>query len=257
MCRPVSIFENPYLSGVIGSFIASFLTIGVLEFYKYYKRKIQHSKFRKIFGSYSSDKLNLVLPTLRVRQDIIDRLKILNFPDSDFPLIRLGGAHIRTSKLLAFSDTTSLKYLLDIISGTLGDKSLVTTDEDLSNHLDLSFISFGGTSFYCSYILNEPENKYYNFDGNDIVSKSDMSKRFTNGNGFDYGFIIKYKHANFPKRIWIVIAGLGDTGTSGAGWYLARHWEELSDLFQENAFGIVIKVKNGVDESAIKVDQII
>jgi hypothetical protein len=154
MCRPVSIFENPYLSGVIGSFIASFLTIGVLEFYKYYKRKIQHSKFRKIFGSYSSDKLNLVLPTLRVRQDIIDRLKILNFPDSDFPLIRLGGAHIRTSKLLAFSDTTSLKYLLDIISGTLGDKSLVTTDEDLSNHLDLSFISFGGTSFYCSYILN-------------------------------------------------------------------------------------------------------
>ncbi len=56
MCKANNIFENAYVSGIIGSLIAGFVTIGVLEFNKYYKRKIQHSKFKKIFGSYDTDK---------------------------------------------------------------------------------------------------------------------------------------------------------------------------------------------------------
>jgi len=172
-------------------------------------------------------------------------------------LIKYGDAAYRSSKLIAYADTASLKYLLERISNTLGDISTIITDEDLSKHLDLSFISFGGSNFYCSAVINHPDNKYYYFDGDTIVSKSDNSKRFINGDGYDYGLIIKYKHPSFTTRTWIVIAGIGETGTSGAGWYLATHWEELSKLIGEKPFGIVVKVNNGVDESAEKVDQIV
>ena len=120
----------------------------------------------------------------------------------------------------------------------------------------MSFISFGGSNYYCSYVINEPDNKYYFFQGDYIVSKLNSAKKFKNGDGIDYGFVIKYKNTRFPNQTWIVIAGLGETGTSGAGWYLANYWEKLSDLFGEKPFGIVIKVKDGVDESADMVDQI-
>jgi len=174
-----------------------------------------------------------------------------------FRSLKHNDAHIRTSKLIAYKDTTSLKYLLDIISATLSDKSLIITDEDLSNHLDLSFISFGGSSFYFNYILNETDNTFYSILDGGFVNKRDNTKRFVINNEFDYGLILKYKHINFPNRIWIVIAGLGESGTSGAGWYLSKYWEELSNTFQENPFGLIVQVKHGIDESAKQVDSLV
>lgn len=89
MCKTNTILENPYFSGVIGSLIASFLTFGFIGLRKYYIHKIQGSKFKKIFGSYENEKLNLVLPALRVRPDIIKHLRDIDFPGADFPLTQL------------------------------------------------------------------------------------------------------------------------------------------------------------------------
>ena len=257
MCDNNGPLENAYTTGIIGSLIASFLTMGIIRFKKYYILKLKHSKFKDIFGSYKNDRLNLVLPALQVRSDVMTLVKTSRLQDADFPLLKVGGSFVRASKLIPYSDTIALKYLLDLISSTLGDKAFITTDEDLLKHLNLSFISFGGTSFYCSYVLGQPDNKFYYFNGNDIVSKANPLNRFTNGNGIDYGLIIKYKHKEFSKRTWIIIAGLGETGTSGAAWYLATHWKEISKIFKNKSFGIIVKVDNGIDESAKIVDQIV
>jgi len=255
MCETISIFQNPYVSGIIGSFIASFLTIGVLEIYRSYNKKIRNSSFKKLFGTYSETKLNLILPELSVRPEIPGLLKNIRFPQPDYPLVKMGGGFVGTSKLLAYYDTISMKYLLDLISSTIGNNSIITSDEQLSKHLDLSFISFGGTSFYCLYILNQRDNNYYHFEGSEIVSKKDPTKRYAIDKDHDYGLIIKYKHESFPNRTWIIIAGIGETGTSGAGWYLARHWKNIAIIYKDNPFGIIVKVKHGIDESAISVDQ--
>ena len=251
-----TIFQNTYVSGIIGSFLASFLTLGTIELFSHYRQRIRNSKFKAVFGFYDKDKLNLVLPELRLRQEVIQYLQESDINDAHFPLIKTGSGHVRTSRLLAYNDMTSLKYVLDIISSTLGYKSVIKTDEQLSNSLDISFISFGGTNFYCSLILNQPDNNFYFIRDSEIISKKDPAKRFKIDNEFDYGFIIKYKHKNFPERTWIIIAGIGESGTSGAGWYLSAYWKEISDTFKDNAFGVLVKVKHGVDESAIKVDQI-
>jgi hypothetical protein len=254
MCTILDVLKNSYVSGVIGSLIAGFLTIGIIELYKFYKLRIQHAKFTKIFGLYDKEKLHLILPSLSVRPDIAAHLKTTSLPAPDFLFVKYGGTYIKSSKLLAYCDTLSLKYLIDIISNVLGSKSQITSDDDLKSNLDLSFISFGGNSFYCQYILNQPDNIFYSFIGDTIVSKQDSTKVFQLDNNFDYGFIIKYKHINFPNRVWIIIAGLGETGTSGAAWYLSKNWSRLSKSFNEKPFGVVVKVKHGIDGSAIEVD---
>lgn len=253
-----SFFENTFCIGLIASLIASFLTIAIMNIWKYYKRKISNWKFKKIFGTYEEEKLFLVLPELKIRPDLMDYLKNNKFHDYSFPFINSNKSYISTSKILPYNDTTALKYLLDIISSKLGNKSLITTDEELSKKLDLSFISFGGSTFYSSHVLSDSDNIFYKVENNSsIVSIKDTEKRFVRDKDFDYGLIIKYKHNNFPDRVWIVISGIGESGTSGAGWYLSKRWAELSDEYHNKAFGLVVKVKHGIDESTIKVDSIV
>jgi len=252
----LDIFTNPITQGVIGSLIAGFLTIGIIEVYKYYKLKLQHKQFKKVFGTYDKDKLHLIVPALSVRPEVIHQLQTSNLQGKQFPLVKYGGAFIKSSKLLAYADTISLKYVLDILATTLGSKSVITTDEDLQRNLDLSLISFGGSSFYCTYVLNQPNNKFYTFSGDAVISKQAPNKVFSIDATYDYGFVIKYQHDNFPNRTWIIVAGLGESGTRGAGWFLSTHWQQLSEAFNNNTFGLVVRVNHGVDNSAIEVDRI-
>jgi hypothetical protein len=246
-CIENNFLLNPYTSGIIGSLIAGFLSIGIIEIYRYIKLKILHRKFNKIFGHYKTEKIHLVLPSLQVRSDVQKQF--------EFPLIKYGGSYIRSSKLLAYADTVSLKYLIDLISKILGSKSIISTDEDLKNELNLSFISFGGSNFYCTYVLSQSENKFYSINGNKIINNQTFAE-FENDGIYDYGFVIKYKHQNFPKKTWIIIAGLGETGTRGAAWYLATNWKKIAEKYRDNTFGLVVKVNTGIDGSAILVDEI-
>lgn len=247
ICTENNLLLNPYISGIIGSLIAGFLSIGIIEIYRYTKLKILHRKFNKIFGYYKNEKIYLVLPSLQVRPEVQMQY--------GYPLMKYGGAQIRISKLLAYADTVSLKYLIDLISKILGSKSIISTDEDLKNELNLSFISFGGSNFYCTYVLSQSDNKFYSFNGNKIINNQ-TSKEFKNDGVYDYGFVIKYKHQNFPKKTWLIIAGLGETGTRGAAWYLATNWRKLAEKYNDKTFGLVVKVNTGIDGSAILVDEI-
>jgi hypothetical protein len=251
----IQILTNTIIEGVIGSLIAGFLTIGIIEGYKFYKLNIQHKQFKKVFGTYDKDKLHLIFPALSVRPEVIHQLQTSDLLDNKYPLVQYGGAFIKSSKLLAYADTISLKYVLDILATTLGSKSVITTDEDLQRKLDLSLISFGGSSFYCTYVLDQPNNKFYKFNGDSVISTQDPSRAFTINAKYDYGLIIKYQHDNFPYRTWIIVAGLGESGTRGAGWFLSTHWQQLSEAFNNNTFGLVVRVNHGVDNSAIEVDR--
>ena len=128
-------FWESVTTGIIGSLIAGFMTIGIIEGFKYYKINLQHEKFNKLFGTYKTDRLNLVVPALAVRPDVINLLQNSNLPGNQFPLIKFGGAFIKSSKLLGYADIVSLKYVLNIIATILGSKSVVMTDEDLQNQL--------------------------------------------------------------------------------------------------------------------------
>lgn len=249
-------FWESVTSGIIGSLIAGIMTVFIIEGFRYYKIYLKHKKFHKIFGSYDSDNLNLVVPALAVRPDALTHLQNSNLPGNQFPLIKYGGAYFKSSKLLAYADVVSLKYILNIVVTTLGSKSSVVTDEELQNQLDLSFVSFGGGSFYCTYIINQADNCFYTFNEDAILRKQNPNISFQIDATYDYGFIIKYRHYNFPNKTWIIIAGLGESGTRGAGWFLSNNWMQLSRDFSNKPFGLVVRVDHGIDNSAIEVDRI-
>lgn len=67
---------------------------------------------------------------------------------------------------------------------------------------------------------------------------------------FDYGLILKTHPVQFPNRTWLMCAGFGEWGTSGASWYLANQWETIRKQVKSRPFAAVVRVRHGQDESA-------
>jgi len=53
------------------------------------------------------------------------------------------------------------------------------------------------------------------------------------------------------KKTILVVAGLGDTGTAGAAYYLLNHFQELP--YEQESFGVLIEIPSGY-ESARRVE---
>ena len=71
--------------------------------------------------------------------------------------------------------------------------------------------------------------------------------------GFDYGLILKLNPKPRPERTWIVCAGYGEWGTSGAAWYLVHHWESIYQYAKGKPLAIIVEVKFEKDESVYAV----
>jgi hypothetical protein len=83
------------------------------------------------------------------------------------------------------------------------------------------------------------------------IHDKQTNKRFSPTNK-DYGLVLKIPNLRFPNHFFFVCAGLGEWGTSGASWYLASKWKQLHKEFGD-AFGVVVEVEIGSDESARRV----
>ncbi len=67
----------------------------------------------------------------------------------------------------------------------------------------------------------------------------------------DYAVILKLRDEYHPEKNILIIAGLGDTGTAGAAYYLLNHYKELP--FDGDSFGVIIEVPSGY-ESARRIE---
>ncbi len=179
-------FET-WVSGISASLIASFLVFAINFLFKLWENYLRNNKFKNIFGNLIDEELNLVVPSLRFRSDVEQFLANNQTGNMSYPLINSSGNFIKLSKLIAFADTVALKYILDLSSKTLGNKSVIVTDSELEKKLDISLVSFGGSSFYCTYVLDQSDNQYYKFDPHSIVSIKDPSTKFILDQTYDYG----------------------------------------------------------------------
>jgi hypothetical protein len=127
-------------------------------------------------------------------------------------------------------------------------------DEEIKERLDISFCAVGGQNNLKTHdILEDENNTFFRFDwasnpAISVIGNSDL--KYTHDGTYDYGYIIKITPKLFENRTWIGVAGLGEWGTSGAAWYLARNWKKIEKIYRNHAFGLIVKVKVGKDESA-------
>lgn len=154
----------------------------------------------------------------------------------------------------------SASYIINTLS-TYRKKAVAVVDDTTAfANLNRTFVALGSSSSneITDLILREPNNEFLEFgqEGNTTFIRDKKSCR--KFEGFqppvrkDCGIVLKIPNLRFPGHFFFVCAGLGEWGTSGASWYLATKWRDLQSKFGD-AFGVVVEVEIGSDESARKV----
>lgn len=164
--------SNPFIEGIIASIIASVF----VYLFQFTTNKINHffvnKRFKNIFGHLNKHPIYLVIPELKIRNDILDLVKNSFLPDLDHFYNNQEGNNISSERIFPFTDTKSLIYILGIIAKNSNFHSYkVQSSNELNNKLDISFISFGGSTFYSKYLLNDEINSYFNIKNNSIEVK--------------------------------------------------------------------------------------
>lgn len=154
----------------------------------------------------------------------------------------------------------STSYIINTLSTYRKKAVIVVDDATAFENLNRTFVALGSPSSneITDLILREPNNKFLEFgqEGNTTFIRDKKSGRKFKGFQLpvpkDYGIVLKIPNLRFPGHFFFVCAGLGEWGTSGASWYLATKWQDLQSKFGD-AFGVVVEVEIGSDESARKV----
>jgi len=234
-------FWGQIFCNIIGGIIVAILTVLYLKLVKKYSKY----NFKKIFGKDSAENFSLVYGNLMLRPSFDENGKSM-----DWPYYKPGsqGSFFKAFSVASLSETRSAKYLSEAFGRGLNIAPKLISDHEIKEKLDISFCSFGGfNNFKTRDILDSSENRFFDLYPDRIVVKKDKEKIFHMNGDHDYGFIIKIIPKNFPNRVWIAGAGLGEWGTSGTAWFLSKKWKEMP---KNKSFGLIIRVRSGQDESA-------
>jgi hypothetical protein len=154
----------------------------------------------------------------------------------------------------------SASYIINTLSTYRKRAVVVVDDATAFANLNRTFVALGSPSSneITDLILREPNNTFLEFGqtGNTTFIRDRRTGRefrgFQEPVRKDYGIVLKIPNLRFPGHFFFVCAGLGEWGTSGASWYLATKWRDLQSEFG-NAFGIIVEVEIGADESARRI----
>jgi hypothetical protein len=154
--------------------------------------------------------------------------------------------------MVSNTDIIAYDYLKKVFFTELGVNVKMCLDEDML--CPKSFCSFGCCNNLLSLkILSDKKNTFYHFNGGFVNQRT--NNRFVCGGMKDYGVIIKITD-EITDSVQICVAGLGESGTTGAAYFLANRWSELVKEFGKADFGCVIEVSNLYDPSAKMVDSV-
>jgi hypothetical protein len=250
-----NLIPNDDLKSLGINLLGGVLVILLDRLYLYQRKKLKAYRFKKIFGEDIDNNFYVVYGKMLLKTPYKSNGQI-----EEWPYAKLSGISFKVSEPVSFTETKSAKYISDSIFKNTRSASTIISDEEIKNKLNISYCSFGGYNNHKTIDILRAENNYYvNLDianGAKIVSKTNLTKEYRIDNENDYAVIIKLKNKKFPNRTQICVAGLGESGTSGASWFLANKWEVLLKRVQRKNFGCIIKVTIGKDESGEIVDLI-
>ena len=128
---------------------------------------------------------------------------------------------------------------------------MLSSDYELQDRLDISFVAFGGPSsnHKSKDLLINEGNSFLSFGDQTFITRQTNRPLLRPQFGFEYGLITKIHPSQFQERTWLICAGLGEWGSSGAAWYLAHKWKEIHKFAKNKPFAIIVKVRPGQDES--------
>ncbi len=231
--------------------IGGAITVALIKLFEIISRKSKQRKFKSIFGedSLSQGAIHLVYAQLALRRDLIPSAERYTYVK---PGEEASGNFFSIDRPVSSCELRAAKYLAETFGKEVNRSPILSSDLEINGRLNLSFIAFGGrgSNHKSRDALNNDSNIFLDFDYPSFVTRQGRRPVFELQEGFDYGLILKIPPSQFPERTWIVCAGLGEWGTSGAAWYLAYKWQEIYKYVKSGHFAIVVRARFNQDESA-------
>jgi hypothetical protein len=251
---------QPGLQGIFESLAASGLVATIARVLLLWTTYVRRRRFREFFGNDAlRNRMCLVYPDFRLsleaesilRQASFDLQKIYEKPSNVFP----QPHRVDIPSIVASNDMESLLQIAAMFGEILQKTPPVRSDAHAVANSTDSFISFGFSSNDCTHmfleachqaifrVMEEPAptryGEYIEFDGPDGKQRT-----YRSNDKAEIGIIVKYrpKFDTASDTVWLVCAGIGPKATTGAAYYLARHWQSLYEQVDAKEFICILSV---------------
>ncbi|MFI7524427.1 hypothetical protein [Nocardia salmonicida] len=172
-----------------------------------------------------------------------------------------NAAHrIDVSTALAENDVRGMLYVMSMIEAHNGIAAEIQSDREVVLACDRPYLSFGLSSNDCTHMyLESSEDPIFTI--RDSVARDGPylehlelvdGQSYSSSDSRNIGIIARVRPSPdlHPDRFWFFCAGLGSRGTTGASWYLAKHWNTLQQRAAEHEFVAVVSVRAYSDQTA-------
>jgi hypothetical protein len=250
--------------GILWNIVGGILTIAVVEIVKAWQKALRARRFRQVYGDLVTS-CSLVYGSLNLHSSTRDainsnptlssstRAKLLSHPlgKPTDPNLAFSAERIASA-----SEIRCATYLAESLSRYGAVNARVVSDDSVADKIDLNFVSFGVLNNRKTLdAFSNPANTLVHYDASAgaFLAKSSRTRLHpASSASHDYGIVLKIHPEQFKPRCWIVCAGVGEWGTSGAAWYLSHKWLDLLKKtgHSDEPFLAVLEVVSGQDESA-------
>lgn len=246
--------DAEFTVNVAASVVGGAITVAVIEAAKGLVRRARRWRLRAVFGEeVSTGDIHLVYAHLSLSPIFDSAGQPVTHPYlKRRPRAEHSGTGISIQTPVSSCELRGAAYLSELFAREFGHGARLSSDESLEGRLDVAFISFGGPApnYKTGDAIANNGNHFVAFGPERLVSKKSGKDVFVRDQDFDYGLVMKIHPSQFPRKTWIVCAGFGEWGTSGAAWYLANKWREIYKYAGSGCFAIVVRVTGPQDESA-------
>ncbi|HUT29147.1 MAG TPA: hypothetical protein VMX13_05080 [Sedimentisphaerales bacterium] len=205
-------------------------------------------RFRRVFGRDVGKEYHIIY----FIKDVQDREIVFGSPKSKRERRRYANATNLTC-ITPCADTRAMGHLVYSFGENVKLPPTMDSDVDADERMDISFVSIGGTGNLktCDLLEDASDFRGFEFKGESILWRTSIL--VTAHDDVDYALIIKIHPESNPERTWICCAGVGEWGTSGAAWFLARKWKEIHKWAGNKPFAIITKTQFNSDESTVMI----
>jgi len=240
----------------------AFCGVILTQLYHAFRLKFRKVFFFKLFGGSvcEEESLSLIYSAYNINPNLQYPYGIPN----GYPFIKpIATPYIPTNVYaiehpVSSYEINAVKYLTILLADKFKITPTVQSDLDTADTSDLSYIAFGGpgSNIKSHQAIGHPDNKLLIFNNVAITELPSGRVLYNEIHGdIDYGIILKVcptEHNN-RERVWIVCAGFGEWGTSGAAKYLSLNWRSIVRRYGKKPFALVVQVRVGQDDSAREV----
>ncbi|MGW4325971.1 hypothetical protein ACWEKR_08785 [Nocardia sp. NPDC004573] len=206
----------------------------------------------------------LVVPTFELATSSVEALAAAGIPRQHIFSKRasvFNAAHrIDVPVALAENDVRGMLYVMSMVQHHDGIAVDIQSDRDVVAACDRPYISFGLSSNDCTHMyLESSSDPLFTIQDNPRSTWGYLEhleladgQRYSSDDSRNIGIIARVRPAPqlHPDRYWFFCAGLGPHGTTGASWYLTKHWAALQERVTDREFAAVVSVRTYSDQTA-------